>query len=67
MKTREYRNEIEKATTINELVWIDTEYKKDMAISCDELLGLCRMSDNKKEALKKRGQKYTVAKKPAWK
>lgn len=61
-----YKAEIKKATTINELVWIDTEYKRDMSISCDDMLALCRMSDDKKETLKAEGQKYTIARKPAW-
>lgn len=61
-----YEAEIERATTIDELVWIDTEYKSNDSLTCDDLLALCRKSSNKKAALKDAGQKYTRARKPAW-
>lgn len=61
-----YTAEINKATTINELVWIDTEYKPNTKLACDDLLALCRMSEAKKKSLKEAGQKYTRATRPAW-
>ena len=70
MKSEDIRNifkiEIRKATTINELVWIDTEYKQDTRLTCDDLLDLCRTSREKRAALESQGQKYTRATKPAW-
>ena len=63
---RTYRKEIEKATTINELVWIDTDYKQDMSLTCDDLFELIRMSKEKRAAFEKEGQRYTRATKPAW-
>ena len=63
---RAYRKEIEKATTINELVFIETDYKQDMKLTCDDLFELIRMSKEKRAAFEKEGQKYTRATKPAW-
>lgn len=61
-----YRKEIEKATSINELVWIDTDYKQNMSLTCDDLFELIRMSREKRAAFEKEGQRYTRATKPAW-
>lgn len=61
-----FEKEIKRATTIDELVWIDTEYKPNTALTCDDLLALCRMSSDKQHDLKVAGQKYTRARKPAW-
>lgn len=63
---KHFEEEIERATTVNELVFIDTEFRPETKLTCDDLLSLCRKSDAKKQALKNEGQKYTRAKKPAW-
>ena len=64
--TKHYELEIEKATTINELVWIDTDYKQNETIGVNNLFKLIRKSDAKKEAFEAAGQEYTRATKPAW-
>lgn len=61
-----YRHELVKAKTIDELAWIDSEYKQNMDLTCDDLLYLCRFSDDKKYDLESAGQKYTMARRPSW-
>ena len=61
-----YEKEIEKATTINELVWIETDFKPDHRLPVTDLVALCRISGNKRDKLEAAGQKYTRATKPAW-
>jgi len=62
-----YEKDLERAETINELVWISTTFKQDMNISCDDLLSLCRQASKKRIRLEKTGQKYTRATRPSWK
>ena len=66
MTKRTYRKEIEKATTINELVWIETDVKQDTSLAWNDLVALIRASQEKRNAFEKEGQKYTRATKPAW-
>ena len=61
-----FEAEIERATTVNEIVYIETEFKPETKLTCDDLLSLCRKSDAKRTALLGKGQKYTRATKPAW-
>lgn len=61
-----YEKDLEKATTINELVWIDTDYKQNMELSCDDLFSLIDKSRAKRRAFEKAGQRYTRATRPAW-
>ena len=63
---KHYEAEIEKATTIDELVWIDTDYKQDMNLAVGDLYKLCKISTEKRYNLEAAGQKYHRAKKPAW-
>ena len=63
---KNFENEIARATTINELVYIETEFKPEERLTCDDLLALCRTSRAKREAFKEEGQKYTRAEKPTW-
>lgn len=70
MKSSDIKNifkiELRKATTINELVWIDTEYKQEERLAWEDLLELIRTSREKREAFEAEGQRYTRATKPAW-
>lgn len=66
MQKRFYENEIKRAATIDELVWIETDYKQDSTLPCDDLLRLCQQSAAKRYDLELTGQKYHRAKKPAW-
>lgn len=70
MKSSDIKNifkiELRKATTINELVWIDTEYKQEERLAWEDLLELIRTSREKREAFETEGQIYTRATKPAW-
>ena len=63
---KHFESEIERATTIDELVYIETEFKPEMKLTCDDLLALCRISTAKKTAYREAGQRYGRAKKPAW-
>ena len=62
-----YEKDLERAETINELVWIGTTFKQDQGLSCDDLLSLCRQQSKKRLSLEKAGQKYTRATRPSWK
>lgn len=61
-----YKRDIERAATINELVWIGTTFKQDMSLDCDDLMDLCRLQSQKRHNLEKDGQRYTRAMKPSW-
>lgn len=66
MRIDYYENEIKRATTIDELVWIEMDYKQDMNLPCTDLLRLCKQSTAKRYDLELAGQKYHRAKKPTW-
>lgn len=61
-----YENEIAKAATIDELVWIDTEYKPDHRLPVTDLVILCRHSKSKRAELEATGQRYHRATEPTW-
>lgn len=63
---KHYEAEIEKATTIDELVWIETDFKQDMSLPVGDLYKLCKISTTKRYDFEEAGQKYTRARKPAW-
>lgn len=63
---KSFEREIERAQTINELVWIGIDFKKNMSLSCDDLLSLCKAETAKRMRFEKEGQKYTRAMRPAW-
>ena len=63
---KEYESEIERVETINELVWIGTDFKQDMDLSPRDLLSLCMKMEEKRDAFLKAGQRYSIARKPAW-
>ena len=62
-----YEKDLERSETINEIVWIETTFKQDTSLSCDDLLSLCRQARRKRLSLEKAGQKYTRAARPSWK
>ena len=63
---KEYESEIERVETINELVWIGTDFKQDMDLSPRDLLSLCMKMESKRDSLLRAGQRYSIARKPAW-
>ena len=63
---KHFEQEIARATTIDELVYIDTEFKPEIKLTATDLDSLCRFSRTKRKALEAEGQKYHGAKKPAW-
>ena len=63
---KEYESEIERVETINELVWIGTDFKQDMDLSPRDLLSLCMKMEAKRDSLLRAGQRYSIARKPAW-
>ena len=65
-KRNEYESEIERVETINELVWIGTDFKQDTDLSARDLYILCMKMEEKRDRLLKAGQKYSIARKPAW-
>ena len=63
---KEYESEIERVETINELVWIGTDFKQDTDLSARDLQSLCMKMEEKRDRLLKAGQRYSIARKPAW-
>lgn len=66
MDRKFYEKEIKKAQTINELVWIDCDYKEDNSLAWEDFEKLVRMSWRKRLQLEEAGDKYTRATKPSW-
>lgn len=66
MTRKYYEKEIAKAQTINELVWIDIDYKEDNSLSWEDFEKLVRLSWEKRKNLELFGDKYTRATKPSW-
>ena len=65
-RRKEYESEIERVETIDELVWIGTDFKQDTDLSARDLYILCMKMEEKRDSFLKAGQKYSRARKPAW-
>lgn len=69
VKINNYINDIKKAQTIDELVWIKVDFSQDREIAGDwpTFKLLYEMVEEKSETFQEEGQKYTRARRPSWK
>ena len=68
VKINNYINDIKKAQTIDELVWIKVDFSQDRKIAGDwpTFKLLYEMVEDKIETFQEEGQKYTRARRPSW-
>jgi len=61
-----YEKDLAACKNINELVWIYTDIGQDNRLTCDDQLKLIRDYQARSDAFKKAGDKYSIARKPAF-
>lgn len=64
-KMREYKRNIARVETIDELAWIKTDLCEERC-GWDEFKALYDQIKAKREKLEKQGQRYRRARKPSW-
>ena len=64
---RAYKRDLKKCKSINEIMWIEADFKSDMNIWSNELDKLMNFANELKANFKAAGDRYTRARRPEFK
>lgn len=62
--TKSYEKDLESCRSINELVWIYTDFSEDQNLTCDDLNKLIRAYRTMRTAFEKKGDTFRRATRP---